>query len=97
MIDQIASTVAAWRGDDGERKYEDVAGYCRSVPLSEIAEHEHALTPSGYVGSEQVEDDDDSFAEKMQNLTLNLSAQMAKGAELDALIRRQLGGIGYDL
>ncbi len=97
VIELIANTVAAWRGDSttGE-DYADIAGFCRSVTLAEIAEHGHVLTPGRYVGAEAVEDDDEAFADKMQKLTEKLGEQMAKGAELDQLIRQKLGGLGYD-
>ncbi|MDN3575915.1 class I SAM-dependent DNA methyltransferase [Chitinimonas viridis] len=94
-IGRIAATVAAWRGDSAE-VYADIPGYCRSVPLAEIAEHGHVLTPGRYVGAEEVEDDDEAFADKMQKLTERLGEQMAKGAELDQLIRQKLGGLGYE-
>ncbi|MDP9902142.1 type I restriction-modification system subunit M [Variovorax ginsengisoli] len=96
VIDRIANTVAAWRGDASLPAYEDIAGFCRSVKLEEIAQHGHVLTPGRYVGAEAVEDDDEAFAEKMQKLTETLGEQMAKGAELDALIRKKLGGLGYE-
>jgi type I restriction enzyme M protein len=93
VIERISLTVAAWRtGDD----YQDIAGFCRSVPLAEIAQHGHVLTPGRYVGAEEVEDDDEAFADKMQMLTAKLGEQMAKGAELDALIRQKLGSLGYE-
>jgi type I restriction enzyme M protein len=97
-IDRIANTVAAWRGesDEGVGGYADAPGFCRSVPLAEIAEHGHVLTPGRYVGAEEVEDDEEAFAEKMQKLTEKLGEQMAKGAELDQLIRQKLGGLGYE-
>ena len=76
--------------------YADIPGYCRSVTLAEIAEHGHVLTPGRYVGAEAIEDDDEVFAEKMQKLTETLGEQMAKGAELDQLIRVKLGGLGYE-
>jgi type I restriction enzyme M protein len=98
IIERIANTVAAWRGEaiDGVGEYTDIPGYCRSVSLAEIAEHGHVLTPRRYVGAEEVEDDDEAFAEKMQKLTEKLGEQMAKGAELDQLIRQKLGGLGYE-
>lgn len=97
VIDRIADTVAAWRGEDASGEaYADVAGYCRSVALAEIAEHGHVLTPGRYVGAEAVEEDDEGFADKMQKLTELLGEQMAKGAELDQLIRQKLGGLGYE-
>lgn len=106
-IDRIANTAKAWRGEDmtgvegfalenGEWGYTDIPGFCRSVPLSEIAEHGHVLTPGRYVGAEAVEDCDDAFADKMTALTEKLGEQMAKGAELDQLIRQKLGGLGYE-
>jgi type I restriction enzyme M protein len=94
VIDRISQTVAAWR--TGGVDYQDIAGFCRSVPLAEIAQHGHVLTPGRYVGAEEVEDDDEAFADKMQTLTAKLGKQMAKGAELDALIRQKLGGLGYE-
>jgi len=100
IIERIADTVAAWRGQPGKTAkneiYADIPGYCRSVKLAEIAEHGHVLTPGRYVGAEEVEDDDEAFADKMQKLTEKLGEQMAKGAELDALIRQKLGGLGYE-
>ena len=96
VIDRIAWSVAAWRGDAGAGKYTNVAGYCRSVGLAEIAEHGHVLTPGRYVGAEAVEDDDEGFEAKMQALAEKLGEQMAQGAELDAVIRAKQGGLGYE-
>ena len=108
VIARIAGTVAAWRGDslplppagegrgEGALSYRDIPGYCRSVGLAEIAEHGHVLTPGRYVGAEEVDDDDEGFEAKMQALTEKLGEQMAKGAELDTLIRRKLGALGYE-
>ena len=96
VIDRIAATVAAWRGEPGAEAYADQPGYCRSVKLTEIAQHGHVLTPGRYVGAEEVEDNDADFATNMQLLTEKLGEQMAKGAELDQLIRRELGGLGYE-
>ena len=66
------------------------------MKLAEIAEHGHVLTPGRYVGAEAVEDDDEAFEAKMQALTEKLGEQMARGAELDQLIRGKLGGLGYE-
>ncbi|MCY1237515.1 type I restriction-modification system, M subunit [compost metagenome] len=97
VIDRIGSTVAAWRGEASAGDYQDIAGYCRSVKLVEIAEHGHVLTPGRYVGAEEVEDNDEEFADKMQKLTEKLGEQMAKGTELDQMIRQKLGELGYEL
>jgi len=92
-IAKIADTVHVWRGDG---QYEDIPGFCASVSLEKIAEHGHVLTPGRYVGAEAVEEDDEAFAEKMQRLTETLGEQMARGAELDQVIRQKLGGLGYE-
>ncbi len=97
VIERIAGTVAAWRGKENAGEYQDIPGYCRSVRLAEIAEHGHVLTPGRYVGAEAIEDDDEAFAEKMQKLTEKLGEQMAKGVELDQLIRQKLAGLGYEI
>ena len=106
VIERIAATVAAWRGETDPKHsendscsrnvYEDIPGFCRSVPLAEIAQHGHVLTPGRYVGVEEVEDSDEDFATKMQRLTEKLGEQMAKGAELDQVIRAKLRGLGYE-
>jgi len=103
VIERIASTVAAWRADSHceERSnpsltYQDTPGFCRSVKLAEIAQHGHVLTPGRYVGAEEVEDNDEDFATKMQQLTEKLGEQMAKGTKLDQLIRQKPGGLGYE-
>lgn len=95
VVDRIASTVAAWRGDPALPAYEDIAGFCRSATLEEIEQHGHVLTPGRYVCAEEVEGDDEEYTEKMQKLTKRLSEQMAQGAELDLLIGKKLKGLGY--
>ena len=96
-LKRIADTYHSWRGEPEAGAYADLAGYCKSVTLKDIADHGYVLTPGRHVGAEAVEDDDEAFAEKMARLTKQLSEQMAKGAELDALIKVKLGGLGYEL
>jgi len=97
-IERIAQTVADWRGEPldvgGEiGEYADIPGFCRSVTLTEIAEHGHVLTPGRYVGAEEVEDDDEAFADKMQRLTEKLGEQMAKVREVREAVSRHGGEI----
>ena len=92
-ITKVADTYHAWRNEGGT--YEDVAGFCKSASLDEVKAHDFVLTPGRYVGAEDLEDDGEPFADKMERLTEELSAQMAKGATLDEQIRSALGGLGY--
>ena len=93
-IKKIANTYIAWQNEDG---YEDVQGYCKVASIDEIKEHDYILTPGRYVGIEEVEDDDEPFEEKMERLTTTLANQFKKSRELEEEIRKQLGGIGYEL
>ena len=93
-IKKIANTYIAWQNEDG---YEDVQGYCKVASIDEIKEHDYILTPGRYVGSEEVEDNGEPFDEKMERLTNTLANQFKKSRELEEEIRKQLGGIGYEL
>jgi type I restriction enzyme M protein len=95
-VERIAGTYHAWRGEADAADYEDIAGFCKSSTIDEIAKNGYVLTPGRFVGAEEGEDDDEVFEEKMQRLTSQLGEQMAKGAELDALIRQKLKGLGYE-
>ncbi|HRG96217.1 MAG TPA: N-6 DNA methylase [Polyangiaceae bacterium] len=74
---------------------EDVAGFCKSATLAEIASHDYVLTPGRYVGAEEVEEDAEPFDAKMKRLTGQFEAQLAEGAKLDAETRKNLRGLGY--
>ena len=77
--------------------YEDVQGFCYSATIEEIREHEYVLTPGRYVGIEEEEDDGIPFEEKMENLTSELSELFAKSRRLEEEVRKNLGGIGYEV
>ncbi|MEH6499519.1 MAG: class I SAM-dependent DNA methyltransferase [Pseudoalteromonas distincta] len=99
-IADIARTYHAWRGEfedksDGETVYEDVPGFCKSATLDEIKTNDYVLTPGRYVGAADVEDDGVLFEEKMAELSQTLYRQMKESAKLDAVIRRNLEGLGY--
>lgn len=55
------------------------------------------LTPGRYVGVESVEEDDETFQEKMTMLTAQLGEQMKKSRELDEVIKANLAKIGFSL
>lgn len=94
-IAKVADTYHAFKNQDGT--YEDVPGFAKVATRDEIKEHDYVLTPGRYVGSEEVEDDDEAFAEKMERLTRELNEQFTKSHELETKIKENLGKIGYDL
>ncbi|MFY2157738.1 type I restriction-modification system subunit M [Cytobacillus firmus] len=94
-IAKIADTYHKWKTTNGG--YEDVKGFCKAASLEDIREHEYVLTPGRYVGIGDIEDDGISFDEKMEALTGELSELFAKSKRLEDEIRKNLGGIGYDI
>ena len=76
--------------------YTDIPGFCKSATIDEIRANGYVLMPGRYVGTEEEEDDGIPFEEKMTALTEQLAAQFAKGTELEATIRKNLEGIGYE-
>lgn len=93
-ISKVADTFHAWQQSDG---YEDIAGFCKSASLDDIKKHDFVLTPGRYVGAEEQEEDAEPFAEKMARLTAQLSKQFAESKRLEDEIKRNLGGLGYEL
>lgn len=91
-IGRIAGTFHAWRKG---KKYEDVAGFCKSAATAEIVEHGHVLTPGRYVGAAEVEEDDEPFEEKMQRLVGELDEQFAESRRLEKAIQKNLASLGF--
>jgi type I restriction enzyme M protein len=89
-LQKIAGTYHAWRGDKGAGKYDDVAGFCKLANMPEIQAHGYVLTPGRYVGTQEAQDDDEPFEEKMSRLTATLEQQFADSATLEKAIRQNL-------
>lgn len=93
-IKEIANVYHSFKNNEG---YEDKQGFCKRATIDEIRANDYILTPGRYVGIEEVEDDGEPFEEKMERLTTTLAEQFKKSIELQDEIRKQLGGIGYDM
>lgn len=89
-IQQITSTYHAWRTGDGN--YEDVKGFCASVPLERVAELDYVLTPGRYVGLPD-EEDDFNFAERFAALQAEFEAQLLEEAALNQAIAENLAKV----
>lgn len=96
-IRKIADTYHAWRGQKDAGEYEDVKGFCKSATIDEVREHEYILTPGRYVGIEEIQEDDEPFEDKMTRLTEELAELFAKSRHLEEEIRKNLGGIGWEI
>ena len=91
-VSEIADTYHAWK--DGE-KYEDVAGFCKSATIEEIRAKEYILTPGRYVGTTELEEDDEPFEQKMTRLSKTLELQFEDSRKLEENIRQNLKRLNY--
>ena len=97
-IQQIASTYHAWRNASvipaqaGIQPYEDIKGFCASVPVERVAELDYVLTPGRYVGLPD-EEDDFNFPERFAALKAEFEAQLQEEAVLNQAILENLARI----
>jgi len=94
-IAKISGRYHAWRTKGG--KYKDEAGFSKSAKIEEIRKHGYILTPGRYVGTAEVEEDDEAFEEKMKRLTSELAGQFQKSAVLEKEIKNNLKNLGYEI
>lgn len=92
-IAKIAGTYHNWRNPEGT--YEDVAGFCASVPIKRIKELDYVLTPGRYVGLPD-EEEDFIFAERFTALRAELEEQLKEEARLNKIIAENLSKIGIN-
>lgn len=93
-IAKVADTFHAWK--KGSREVTE-PGFCKAATLADIRKHDYVLTPGRYVGAAAQEEDSEPFAEKMARLTATLRDQFAESARLEAAIRKNLAGLGYEI
>lgn len=89
-IQRISETYHYWRNPDGD--YEDVKGFCASVPLERVQELDYVLTPGRYVGLAEEEDDFD-FEERFTRLRAEFEEQLKEEERLNKVIRDNLDKI----
>ncbi|UGA50144.1 MULTISPECIES: class I SAM-dependent DNA methyltransferase [Dickeya] len=89
-IKTISDTYHNWRNKGGD--YEDVAGFCASVDINEVAKLDYVLTPGRYVGLADEEDDFD-FKERFTALKTEFEAQLEEEAVLNKAIAENLAKV----
>jgi type I restriction enzyme M protein len=94
-IQKLANTFHTWQREWTEENNQ--AGFCFSADLTAIQKHDFVLTPGRYVGAEAEEDDGILFADKMAALTSQLKEQFEESRKLEAQIKQNLAGLGYEI
>ena len=92
-ISRVAGVYHAWRGEPDADQYEDVAGFCASARLEDVASHQFVLTPGRYVGAEDVEEDDEPIEEKLRRLTNSLHDAFDESDRLQARVRAAMARV----
>ncbi len=98
-IQKVADLYHAWKtgAEVNGIAYEDQAGFCKSATIADITKHDFVLTPGRYVGAAEERDDGISFGDKMATLAAKLSEQFIESSKLEAEIKKNLAGLGYEL
>jgi type I restriction enzyme M protein len=105
-VQKIAQTVHLWREDKDRAEvsegteapvYADIPGFCKSATLEEIQSHGYVLSPGRYTGSEDIEDDDESFKERLDELVGELKGFFSRSDELRIEVKNGMKGLGYEL
>jgi type I restriction enzyme M protein len=92
-IARIAITYHGWRGEPDAGDYADIPGFCASATLRQIAKHRHVLTPGRYVGSQDVDDDDEPIGETVRRLADELFTAIAEADHLVVKVRDSLSRV----
>ena len=88
---KIADTVHAWRGGgDSHASYQDILGFCFSATLDCIEKQGFVLTPGRYVGTVDLDEEDEPFDQAMNRLTRLLTKQQEEAVMLDRKIAENL-------
>jgi type I restriction enzyme M protein len=96
---RIADTYHVWRGTRSAkakgRTYENVAGFCHSASLDEVAAHDHVLAPGRYVGTTEAEEDPNAEAlpDRIDRLAKELYAHFDESSRIEAAFREHLGAL----
>ncbi len=92
-IAKIADVYHSWRGEPDLPEYEDVPGFCASVTIDTIAEHDYVLTPGRYVGTEAAEDDGEPLDDKIARLQNEIRNGFKQRAALQEQVLAALDGL----
>jgi len=90
QLQRIVGTVQSWRGEEGSKDYQDVAGFCKAVKLEEIENNGFVLNPGRYVGIAPEPDDGIPFAEKIKKYKEDLLKYFDEGKKLEEEIKNNL-------
>jgi len=97
-IAQVANTYHNWRtviaSEAKQSPYQDVQGFCKSVPIEEVKALNYVVTPGRFVGLPD-DEDDFNFEERFTALKTELEKQIAEEDDLNKRIKNNLAKINF--
>jgi type I restriction enzyme M protein len=87
-IQAIASTYHNWKSVGSP--YNDIAGFCKSADLESIKNNDYVLNPGFYVGTEESQEDNQAYQEKIAKLSEELNVYFKESSRLELQIRESL-------
>jgi len=91
--DEIEQISKLYRQFRYESPPSEQSGFVKVASLDEIRNEQCALAPGRYVGSAEVEEDEESLADVLPELRASILADIDRGRELDDQIRAALEGL----
>jgi len=89
-MEEISRIATAYQTFRREGVPKAVPGFCRVATLAEVREHGYILTSGRYVGAEEIDDEDESFEQRLPRLVAQVEEAFAKEIDLQAAIRARL-------
>lgn len=89
-IERIASIYRGYRRLESPVH---VPGFCRVATTDEVRGNGYLLSPGPYVGSEDMDEDDEPFDVRFPRLLQHLESQFEEAARLETIIRSSLPGV----
>jgi len=93
-IANISNTFHDWQTN---ASFENQKGFAYSATLDDLQEHDFIVTPGRYVGSAISEEEKAPFPEVMAKLTAQLREQLKESSRLEAEIKKNFMGLGYEI
>lgn len=91
-IQEIANTYRNWKNNEN---YEDIAGFCKSATIAEVADKGHVLTPGRFVGIAETQDEY-VFEERFAELQAEFTSQLEEEQKLNVSILENLKKVQID-
>lgn len=86
QIEEIASIVRRYRGEEGYGEYKDIKGRCKVATVEEITSNGYSLNPGRYIEIIEEEIDDIDFEKRMKELMSEFTSLTRKSHELEEKI-----------